>query len=109
MHYGIFKYQVLSFRMTNASATFQRWINQVLRDELIQEGVSYINGILITGKTTDEHRKKIQRILRKLAETEMKTKLSKCEFEKKKIIFLKHHISQYKIRPITDKLTVLRE
>lgn len=95
--------------MINVSTIFQRWINQVFKEELIQEGISYIDDILMVKKIMDEYRERMRRILRKLAEIEMKTKLAKCEFEKKEIIFLRHHIGHNGIYSTIDKLATLKE
>lgn len=67
-----------------------------------------MNDILMTGKTIEEHRKWVRWILKKLAEMEIRTKLSKCEFEREEMTCLEHHIGRQRIRPIKDKLEILR-
>lgn len=54
--------------------------------------ISYIDDILMMTKIIGKHRTKISRILRILAETDMKAKLAKCEFEKEEITFLGHRM-----------------
>ena len=50
--YGLYKYLIMPFRLTNAPVTFQVLINDTLR-ELLNEGVlAYLNDILIYGGTT---------------------------------------------------------
>lgn len=58
--YRTFEYQVFPFGLSNASAIFQRYINMIFRKELDQEGIDYINDILITGKTIEDYRSKIR-------------------------------------------------
>ncbi len=45
--YGHFKYQVISFKLTNASATFQDYINKILVEKLDVFVFIYLNDILI--------------------------------------------------------------
>lgn len=105
----MFEYLVLPFGLTNAPAIFQRHINQVLREELNQKEMNYMDDILIIGKTREEHRTKIRRVLTILIKARLKTKQSKCEFEKKKVTFLGYCIEREGICPTKKKLQILKE
>lgn len=107
--YGTFEYLVLFFELMNVSAIFQQHINQVLKEELNQKRIGYMNDILIIGKIRKEYRAKIRRILTILEKTELRTKRSKCEFEKKEIIFLEYCIERERIHSMKEKLQILRE
>ena len=48
--YGHFKYQVMFFRLTNASATFQGYINKILAEKFDVFVIVYLNNILIYTK-----------------------------------------------------------
>ena len=76
--YGTFEYLVMPFGLTNAPATFQKYINWVLREELDQEGVAYVDDILVTGHDQVTHREKVQKILMKLYRAGLRAKLTKC-------------------------------
>ena len=45
--YRTFEYLVMPFGLTNAPTTFQKYINWILRKELDQEGVAYVDNILV--------------------------------------------------------------
>ena len=45
--YGYFEYQVMPFRLTNAPATFQGYINKILAEQLDVFVIVYLNDILI--------------------------------------------------------------
>ena len=49
--YGTFEYLVMSFGLVNASETFQRFANHVLREELDQETMVYMDDIFVIGNT----------------------------------------------------------
>ncbi len=47
IRYGHFKYQVMSFDLSNASASFQGYINKILAEKLDIFVVVYLDDILI--------------------------------------------------------------
>ena len=66
------------FGLTNAPATFQKYVNWVLREELDQERVAYVDNILVTGHNQVTHCEKVQKILIKLYRAGLQAKLAKC-------------------------------
>lgn len=80
--YGSFEWLVTPFGLTGAPATFQRYINWVLREYLDQFCTAYIDDILIySDGSLENHRTKVKRVLAKLAETGLPIDIKKCEFE----------------------------
>ena len=82
----------MPFGLTNAPATFQKYVNWVLREELDQEGVAYVDNILVTGHDQVTHREKVQKILMKLYKARLWAKLAKCQFEIPRVEFLGYMI-----------------
>ena len=76
--YGTFEYLVMLFGLTNALATFQKYVNWVLREELDQEGVAYVDNILVTRHNQVTHHEKVRKILIKLYRARLRAKLAKC-------------------------------
>ena len=68
----------MPFGLTNALATFQKYVNWILKEELNQEGVAYVDDILVTGHDQVTHREKVQKILMKLYRAGLRVKLAKC-------------------------------
>ena len=82
--YGLFEYLVTLFGLTGAPATFQRYINWVLRDYLNEFCTAYVNDILIyTSGLLRDYRAKVHMVLGKLRETKLILNINKCQFEKK--------------------------
>jgi len=87
--YGLFEWLVTPFGLTGAPATFQRYINWVLREYLDEFCSAYIDDILIfsDGSLTD-HRNKVKKVLQRLREAGLQLDIGKCEFEVKTVRYL---------------------
>ncbi len=54
--YGHFEYQIMPFRLTNAPATFQGYINKILDEKLNIFVIVYLDDMLIyTESESEEH------------------------------------------------------
>jgi hypothetical protein len=97
----------MPFRLINAPATFQAYINKILKGFLDITCVAYLNNIYIFSDSIEEHAKYIRKILDRLKKVRLYIKLSKCEFDKKKIIFLKYVIGVHEIRIDNVKIKII--
>ena len=61
-HKGLFQYNRLPFGISFAPAIFQRVMESLLQD--IAGVVVYLDGVLITGRTKEEHLKSLQLVLK---------------------------------------------
>jgi hypothetical protein len=61
--YGLYKYLIMSFGLTNTHAHFMYVMNSVFMSELDKFIVVFINDILIYSKNEDEHEQHLQVIL----------------------------------------------
>lgn len=105
--WGLYKYQVMPFGLANAPATFQRFIQHVLREYLDVCCFVYIDDILIFSCTADEHLTYLENILMKLRKYSLKASLTKCEFFSSKVTFLGFDITQYGLRMNKKKLSTI--
>jgi hypothetical protein len=93
IRYGLYKYLVMSFGLTNAPAHFMYLINSVFMSELDKFVVVFIDDILIYFKSEEEHAQHLQVILQQLWDHQLYAKFSKCAFWLKEVPFLGHVIS----------------
>ena len=69
----------------------------------------YIDDIFIMKKTKKEYKKKTRKTLRKLLTIELRIKLSKNEFKKKEVKFLRHIVGREGIKSDPEKIRVLKK
>ncbi len=79
----------MSFEFTNASITFQNYINFALKEFLNVFVIIYLNDILIYSQNEKEHTNHVQFVLKRFRKYKLFAKLSKCDFDLKEIDYLK--------------------
>ena len=106
-HKGLFRYNRLPFGVHSAPAIFQSVMEGLLRD--IPPTVVYIDDILITGTTEEEHLQNIHKVLTRLGEEGVTLKKGKCQFLLDKVDYLGHSISEDGLQPTENKVRAIRE
>ncbi|GJY04544.1 putative reverse transcriptase domain-containing protein [Tanacetum coccineum] len=107
--YGHYKFQLMSFGLTNAPAVFMDLMNRVCKPYLDRFVIVFIYDNLIYSKSRKEHEGHFKLILKLLEEEELYAKFSKCDFWLLKAQFLGHmidnegiHVDPSKIESIKD-------
>jgi hypothetical protein len=91
--YGLFKYLVMSFGLTNAPAHFTYLMKSVFMSELDKFVVVFIDDMLIYSKNEEEHAQHLRIVLTRLREHQLYAQFSKCAFWLEEIQFLGHVLS----------------
>jgi len=91
---GTYEYLVMPFGLCNAPAAFQRWINEVLMEQIDMCCIVYLDNVLIYSNTLQQHRKDVSNILEAIRKLRMKVKPSKCEFHQNETEYLGFIIGQ---------------
>ncbi|MBW0499996.1 hypothetical protein O181_039711 [Austropuccinia psidii MF-1] len=81
VHCGIFEYLRMPFDIRNAPSHYQRMMNTIFPEEL-SEGwlIIYIDDIIICSESWDSHLSRLERVLQKIVQVNMKISLKKCHF-----------------------------
>ena len=77
-HRGLFHYNRLPFGISSALAIFQRVMEYFLKG--IPGVIVYLDDILITGSSIDEHPGTLDKVFQKLQDARLRLKQSKCVF-----------------------------
>ncbi|KAJ2914471.1 hypothetical protein MD484_g5943, partial [Candolleomyces efflorescens] len=106
---GLYEYLVMPFGLTNAPATFQSFIQDILREHLGILCVVYLDDILIFSKTQEEHDHHVKLVLEKLKDARLFANPSKCEFDKSQVEYLGYLISSEGIKMSPKKLATITD
>jgi len=98
----------MSFELKNAPVTFQRLINDTLREYLNDFAITYLDDILIYSDDLEMHCSHVHKVLRKLNERALYVKKSKSKFEAKKIKFLNYIIQFEQIEKNSKKTDAVK-
>ena len=106
-HLGLFQYTRLPFGISTAPAIWQKAMSQVLQG--IPGVVYFIDDILVTGHTRQEHKANLRRVLDRIREYGLHLKKSKCLFFQKELEFLGHLISKDGVKPTESRIKNVQE
>ena len=107
MPFGKYKFLQVPFGLAQAPAFFQHLMNKVLDN--CPFAMTYLDDIIIFSDMEEEHLAHIKEIFKRLEAADLKMKRSKCDFFKKHIHYLGLLISANGIRPLKDKLDMIRD
>jgi len=107
---GLFEATVMYFGFSNAPATFQSMINNILGDLIhIRLVMVYLDDILIFGTCLKKHRQLVKEVLKRLQFNNLYAKAEKCFFEQSSIKYLSIIISENKVQMDEEKLSGVLE
>lgn len=105
---GHFQFKVLPFGICNAPATFQATMNAILQPFLGKSVLAYMDDIIVFSKTAEEHEQHLRAVLDTLRKSNLKAKLSKCDFNKPELKFLGHIVGRDGLKVDESKVAVVR-
>lgn len=106
-HKGLFQYKRLPFGISSAPVMFQRLMDQILSG--IEGVVYFIDDVLITGATPEEHLKNVEKVLEKLLKCGLKLQKSKCKFFENEVNYLGYIIDKNGTRKDSQKVKAMLE
>ena len=105
--FGRYFFRRLPFGISLAPEVFQRTMENILGDT---EGLEcYMDDILVHADGMEEHDRRLDQALNRLAQTGLKLNREKCEFRKEEISFLGHTVSKDGVKTDPSKLDAIRQ
>ena len=105
-HMGLFRYQRLPFGIATAPAIWQRAMSVVLQG--CKGVVYYIDDILVTGKSREEHEHNLRQVFTRLEQFGLRIQLSKCHFFQDSVTYLGHEITCEGVKPTRERVEGIR-
>ena len=96
--YGLYQYKRMPFGLCNAPATFQRAMALVLRGLSWEQVLTYLDDVILLGKSFDEAIANITKVLDRFRHYNLKLKAMKCELFQKKVLF--HAMGYHQIQAV---------
>lgn len=105
--FGLFEFPYMTFGLCNAAQTFQRFIDEVLRD--LDFCYAYIDDILIVSDNEDQHLSHLRQLFDRLSSNGVLINSSKCVLGSTKVKFLGFEVSGEGIKPLPDKVQAIMD
>ncbi|KAL7290004.1 hypothetical protein TKK_0015736 [Trichogramma kaykai] len=100
--FGLFEFNVMTFRMRNAAQTFQRYADSALGD--LPYVFVYLDDILIASSSLEEHKRHLRVVLERLRDFGLQLNLDKCHFGLHEVEFLGFLINKSGYKPLPAKI-----
>lgn len=92
--FGLFEWNRMPFGLCNAPSTFQRLMERIFGSQHCQSLLLYLDDVVVFSSTVDQHMERLDAVLGRLRQENLKAKLEKCCFFKEEVGYLGHVISK---------------
>ena len=106
-HRGLYKFDRLVFWIKVAPANFQQVMDTILGG--FDFTFAYFDDIVISSKTKELHRERLNKVFAQIREFGFKVKEAKCDFCMHKIKYLGHIIDKDGRRPDPERTTAIKD
>ncbi|BHF75676.1 hypothetical protein SprV_0501877200 [Sparganum proliferum] len=102
---GLFEFTRMPFGLRNATQTFQRFIDQVLRG--LDFVYAYIDDLLVASSDAAEHEIHLRQLFERLDSFGVVINAAKCEFGARSLIFLGHEVNSDGIKTVPEEVSAI--
>lgn len=101
---GLFRYKTMPFGLLNSGATLCRLMNKVLKFDLQPRVFVYLDDIIVTSNTLEEHFLLLEIVANRLRNAELTISVEKSKFCQKSVRYLGYVLSEYGIATDNAKI-----
>ena len=105
---GFFEYNKMPFGLSNSPATYQRLMEECLGSLNMKICVIYLDDLIIFSDTFEQHLERLDIVLTRLQQCNLKLSPDKCYFLQERVKFLGHVVSHEGIETDPDKIEKIR-
>ena len=104
---GLYRYTQLPYGVSSAPGIFLKVMEQLLQGT---PGVTvYIDDILITRETDEDHLNSLEEVLKQLAKADLCAKCKKCKFLVSSVSYFGHLIDSEGLHPLPSKVKAIQD
>jgi hypothetical protein len=103
-----YRFTRMAFGVKHAMASFIKCVKGIIGDEILDFCTIYVDDGIIASNSIEEHCQHLDRLFKKLSKSNLKIKLSKCNFFQPQVKFLGHVISHDGIEQDPEKVEAIR-
>jgi hypothetical protein len=97
----------MPFGLCNAPLTFKTLMNTILREEMDDFVIVYIDDILVYSKTAEEYVRHLEVVLQKLRDNKLYANVEKSDFAQNEIEFLGQVVTKDGIKSDMNKIKTI--
>lgn len=97
--HGLYQFRSMPMGLTNAPATFQRFMELVLKGLPWHICMVYLDDILIYSQSFEEHIAALEEVFSRIGAAGLRLKAKKCQLARDHVVFLGHVVSAEGLRP----------
>ncbi|XP_052464763.1 uncharacterized protein LOC128021529 [Carassius gibelio] len=105
--FGLFEFLRMPFGLCNGPSTFQRLMERIFGDQSFQSLLLYLDDVIIFSTTVEQHLQRLELVLSRLRQQNLKVKLSKCCFFCPKVRYLGHVVSAAGVSTDPEKIAAV--
>lgn len=105
---GHYEFLRMPFGLKNAPSTFQRVMDNVLREHIGVTCLVYMDDIIVFSTSLTQHIDNLSKIFATLEKHNLKIQLDKSEFLQREVAFLGHVVTSEGVKPNPDKIATIR-
>jgi hypothetical protein len=99
----------MPFGLSNSPATYQRLMEECLGDYNLKICIIYLDDLIIFSNSFEQHLERLDLVLQRLHECNLKLSADKCYFLNKREKFLGHVVTEEGIETDPDKINKVRD
>lgn len=106
---GHYEFNRMPYGISNSPASFQRLMDNVLRNLIGPECWIFIDDVLIFSDTVEEHARRLSNVLGRFEKANLQLQPSKCDFAKDQVSYLGYTLSYRGIESSPEKVRAVQE